>query len=121
MMSTTPFSQENYSGLIIGVIVRYYQRCHSHFRDTVMNDTSSATKVPLAPLLSQREDLMPLLDELARTEDPVKRNELSQAETTLELEATGSRGIDKKELLGTKERFEALSSLCFSLVGDDLQ
>lgn len=32
MLATTPFNKEDYSRLIIGVIVRYYQRCSSYYR-----------------------------------------------------------------------------------------
>jgi hypothetical protein len=35
MLSHTPFQQENYSRLIIGIIVRYYQRCSTHYRGTL--------------------------------------------------------------------------------------
>lgn len=32
MLSHTPFQQEDYSRLIIGIVVRYYQRCSTHYR-----------------------------------------------------------------------------------------
>jgi hypothetical protein len=32
MLQTTPFHRENYSRLIIGVIVQYYQQCSARFR-----------------------------------------------------------------------------------------
>lgn len=32
MLETTPFHKENYSRLIIGVIVQYYQQCSARFR-----------------------------------------------------------------------------------------
>jgi SPX domain protein involved in polyphosphate accumulation len=32
MLQTTPFHKENYSRLIIGVIVQYYQQCSARFK-----------------------------------------------------------------------------------------
>ncbi len=32
MLRTTPFHRENYSRLIVGVIVQYYQQCSSRFK-----------------------------------------------------------------------------------------
>lgn len=32
MLATTPFQRENYSRLIIGIIVQYYQKSNSHYK-----------------------------------------------------------------------------------------
>ena len=32
MLQTTPFHRENYSRLIVGVIVQYYQQCSARFK-----------------------------------------------------------------------------------------
>jgi hypothetical protein len=32
MMATTPSQRENYSRLIIGIVVQYYQRLNAHYK-----------------------------------------------------------------------------------------
>jgi hypothetical protein len=32
MLQTTPFHRENYSRLVVGVIVQYYQQCSARFK-----------------------------------------------------------------------------------------
>lgn len=43
MLETTPFHKENYSRLIIGVIVQYYQQCSARFRGAFWRDGTKLT------------------------------------------------------------------------------
>lgn len=36
MLATTPFQRENYSRLIIGIIVQYYQKSNSHYKGEII-------------------------------------------------------------------------------------
>lgn len=40
MLQTTPFHRENYSRLIVGVIVQYYQQCSTRFKGELYIDVS---------------------------------------------------------------------------------
>ena len=35
MQQTTPFHRDNYSRLILGVVIQFYQRCSDRFRELV--------------------------------------------------------------------------------------
>ncbi len=80
---------------------------------------SDPTRLPLPAVWAQREDFIACLDDLAKADpsDTAKVTELGQREAKLEFDTQGIKPVDKRELLLTKERFEALSSLCYSLVG----
>lgn len=41
MLHTTPFHRENYSRLILGVMIQFYSRCSDRFRDLVSRGESS--------------------------------------------------------------------------------
>jgi len=69
MLHSTPFHRENYSRLIVGVIVQYYQQCSSRFKGESRAWTELkeelATKpdtidqsLALPATLAQKEDLI---------------------------------------------------------------
>lgn len=61
MLLTTPFHRENYSRLIVGVIVQYYQQCSTHFRGTLTAEQLSGMILnPLQTWLRSRN----LVDEI---------------------------------------------------------
>jgi len=68
MLRTSPFHQENYARLILGVIIQFYQRCSDRFQDLVSNhDTTNANLGPtlcLAAQWSQRSELNTCISEL---------------------------------------------------------
>lgn len=71
MYRATPFHQENYSRLILSVIIQFYQRCSDHFQtlvSTPAKDASLDAQVSLAARWAQRSELNPCLTELLATE-----------------------------------------------------
>jgi exocyst complex component 4 len=83
MLQTTPFHRENYSRLIVGVIVQYYQQCSSRFKgrstqcrqNGVTNGYTELASLPpagagqdqplsLPAVWAQREDVIKLMTDL---------------------------------------------------------
>jgi exocyst complex component 4 len=70
MLLTTPFHRENYSRLIIGVIVQYYQQCSARFKGISLKEWADADLASIADQLSlpaawsQREDVIALAKEV---------------------------------------------------------
>ena len=71
MLRTTPFHRENYSRLILGVIIQFYQRCSDRFQDLVaLKNHQEADREPqlaLAAEWAQKSELTPCLSELMNT------------------------------------------------------
>jgi len=71
MLNTSPFHRENYSRLILGVVIQFYQRCSDRFQTLT---TSSPTeigqepRVALAAQWAQRSELQPCFTELIATD-----------------------------------------------------
>lgn len=51
MLQTTPFHRENYSRLVVGVIVQYYQQCSARFKGA-LTTTATSSYLELASLPS---------------------------------------------------------------------
>lgn len=76
MMRVTPFHHENYSRLILGVVMQFYQRCSDRFQSlTTRQDATTLPgvvadpekfKVPAA--WAQRAEIMKCLLQLLNTE-----------------------------------------------------
>jgi exocyst complex component 4 len=68
----TPFHQESYSRMILGVIIQFYQRCSDRFQDLVSlkqtdrpdDEHGSEPRLALAALWSQKTELSPILSNL---------------------------------------------------------
>ncbi|OAX44421.1 hypothetical protein K503DRAFT_678876 [Rhizopogon vinicolor AM-OR11-026] len=101
MLRTTPFHRENYSRLIVGVIIQFYQRCSDRFQDLVSSTTSiipdSSLPLVLAAQWAQKPELSPCLAELSVTPETstVIRRQLCRQETHLELSYLGEAQITK--------------------------
>lgn len=69
MLQTTPFHRENYSRLILSVIIQYYQRCSDRLQDLVAAPSSEGVEpqLALAAQWAQRAELNPCLSELLVT------------------------------------------------------
>jgi exocyst complex component 4 len=71
MLRITPFHRENYSRLILGVIIQFYQRCSDHFQDLVSLPVSGSneadTQLALSAQWAQRSEISPCLSELSST------------------------------------------------------
>jgi exocyst complex component 4 len=66
MLQTTPFHRDNYSRLILSVIIQYYQRCFDCYQEwvTVPSSDGSEAIVAQAALWAQRSELQPCVSEL---------------------------------------------------------
>jgi exocyst complex component 4 len=42
MLKTTPFHKEDYSRLVLGVVIQFYQQCSDQSRDLVARETMGA-------------------------------------------------------------------------------
>ncbi|KAJ9123257.1 hypothetical protein QFC22_001453 [Naganishia vaughanmartiniae] len=117
MLSHTPFQQENYSRLILGIIVRYYQRCSTNYRDLVTSDSYTAGDLPLAAIWAQREEIVACLEELQATPmtDKSRQQELVRQETRIELDLHAGKSVTEKDLIGGRAKFEALAHLYYSI------
>lgn len=71
MLRTSPFHRENYSRLILGVIIQFYQRCSDRFQDLVTIPDAQGSnlepKLALAAQWAQRSELNTCMSELLAT------------------------------------------------------
>lgn len=140
MLRTTPFHRENYSRLIVGVIIQFYQRCSDKFQDLVSStrniiSDSSSSPLVLAAQWAQKSELSPCLTELFVTPvrttqlySPMKpsillqetstviRHQLCRQETHLELSYLGEAQITKNDLVSTTRNLAGLCGLYRSVV-----
>lgn len=124
MLRTSPFHRENYSRLILTVVVEFYQRCSTRFQELILTRGQKTTdvdpKVALAADWAQRPDLHPCLSEIFKISDinTPKKDQLYRQETHLELNFVGEDGIvEKDNLIGSTRNLATLGSLYTSLVG----
>lgn len=120
MYRATPFHQENYSRLILSVIIQFYQRCSDHFQtlvSTPAKDASLDAQVSLAARWAQRSELNPCLTELLATEESngSKLQQLCRQETNIELELLHQSVINKSDLIPSVRNLAALASLYHSV------
>jgi exocyst complex component 4 len=138
MLRTSPFHKDNYSRLILTVVIQFYQRCNDRFQDLiVMKDTNvqdAEKRVALAADWAQKADLLPCLSELMRipvrwldhnyvlvdklqdVNSPLKEK-LYLQETALQLNLLGKDGkVEKDHLIGSMRNLSTLGSLYTSVV-----
>ncbi|ODN76972.1 hypothetical protein L202_05535 [Cryptococcus amylolentus CBS 6039] len=122
MLQTTPFHRENYSRLIIGVIVQYYQQCSTHFKDlasvpsTMDNPSDRPLTVPA--IWAQREDVTMYLSELRSamaSPTPAALSSIYRKELSIELDLLGSKAPTESQLINSQRKLEALGDLLRSL------
>ncbi|KAL4069759.1 Sec8 exocyst complex component-specific domain-containing protein [Scleroderma yunnanense] len=112
MLRTAPFHQENYSRLIIEVIIQFYQRCSDRFHGLVSRDQNGDTsQVSLATQWAQKPDLNPCLSELFTTTDPLIKQQLCRQETHLEMGYLSHASVSKDDLTSSTRCIAALCSL----------
>ncbi|ORY27686.1 Sec8 exocyst complex component-specific domain-domain-containing protein [Naematelia encephala] len=121
MLETTPFHRENYSRLIIGVIVQYYQQCSTRFKELaslpIIDANTTEPPLALPGVWAQREDIIEMLTEL-RAVAAVDRPEIaliSQKEVKIEMELLGDKPIVESQLINSYRKIEALGHLSQSL------
>ena len=67
MLNTSPFHRENYSRLILAVVIQFYQKCSDRFHTLTADPDTGFTQEPhiaLAAQWAQRSDLQTCLNEL---------------------------------------------------------
>ncbi|KAI6007185.1 Sec8 exocyst complex component-specific domain-containing protein [Pisolithus albus] len=112
MLRTTPFHQENYSRLIIGVIIQLYQRCSDRLQVLVSKEQQGdAPRVSLAAQWAQRPELNACLLELYMSTDASVRQSLCRQETHLEMSLLSQGTVSKDDLIVSIRSIAALCSL----------
>ncbi|OWZ70298.1 hypothetical protein AYX14_04331 [Cryptococcus neoformans] len=121
MLQTTPFHRENYSRLIVGVIVQYYQQCSARFKDLVSHpatfETDSERPMVLPAVWAQREDITKCLSEMRSvpSTDRAGMVSVSHKEIKLEMELLRDRPVSEPNLIHSSRKLEALGNLSQSL------
>lgn len=142
MLRVSPFHRENYSRLILGVIIQFYQRCSDRFQDLVSvpgsHESQLEPRLALAAQWAQSSQLNPCLSELLTTSvchvvelppafvqrfnmllqgsDTAKQQQLCRQETNLELELLGQKTVTKADLVPAVRNLAALANLYRSVV-----
>ncbi|KIR32052.1 exocyst complex component 4 [Cryptococcus deuterogattii MMRL2647] len=121
MLQTTPFHRENYSRLIVGVIVQYYQQCSARFKDLVSQpatfETDSERPMVFPAVWAQREDITKCLSEMRSvpSTDRTGMASVSHKEIRLEMELLHDRPVSESNLINSNRKLEALGNLSQSL------
>ncbi|KAI9461755.1 Sec8 exocyst complex component-specific domain-containing protein [Boletus coccyginus] len=112
MLRTTPFHRENYSRLIVGVIIQFYQRCSHRFQAFVSKGGVEGPSLPsLAAQWAQKSELSPCLSELFTAKDRVIKQQLCRQESHLEMAYLAQCPVDKGDLNPSVRNISALCSL----------
>ncbi|KAF7967561.1 hypothetical protein HWV62_33943 [Athelia sp. TMB] len=121
MLRTTPFHRENYSRLILGVIIQFYQRCSDRFQDLVSLSTPGSSdldsRVTLAAQWAQRSEMSPCLNQLSATleKDVAQQQQMCRQETHLEVQLLGQGTVTKSDILPSPRSHSLLGTLYRSL------
>ncbi|KAJ4002503.1 exocyst complex component sec8 [Lentinula boryana] len=120
MLQMTPFHRENYSRLILGVVIQLYQRCSDKFQDLVSNPASGdllQPQVTLAAQWAQRTELMPCLTGLQNTmeENSSQQQQLWRQETHLEQDFLGQRQMTSTDLIPSIRNLVSLAGMYRSI------
>ncbi|KAF8323217.1 hypothetical protein DL93DRAFT_2049947 [Clavulina sp. PMI_390] len=124
MMRVTPFHHENYSRLILGVIMQFYSKCSDRFQAlttrtaTVPGVMAEASNFLTPAAWAQRQDLVKCLVSLntAKPSDHEARKAFCQEETHLELSTLGINPLEASDTLGSIRSLSSLANLFQSLV-----
>ncbi|KAH9486575.1 putative exocyst complex component sec8 [Psilocybe cubensis] len=120
MLITSPFHRENYSRLILGVVIQFYQRCSDRYQNLTTahnNESGRENSVALAAQWAQRSELQPCFNELIRTEvkEEAKLHKLYRQETNIQLQFLGEKQLSKDDLIVSTKNLSALASLHYSV------
>ncbi|THH09197.1 hypothetical protein EW145_g2188 [Phellinidium pouzarii] len=118
MLRTTPFHRENYSRLILSVIIQFYQRCSDRFQDVVSYNSLDLTdtRLKISARWAQRENLAAFLGDLMKADgDKKQRTHLCEQEIRVELGILEDTSIPREELLGSMHDLSFLGSLYRSI------
>ncbi|KAG5353237.1 hypothetical protein C0989_009200 [Termitomyces sp. Mn162] len=118
MLATSPFHRENYSRLILGVIIQFYQRCSDRFQDLVtLRDISGSKLEPnlaFAAQWAQRLEVSTCMSELLSIiseKDGVKLFQLCRQETSLETQLLSQKALTEADLIPSVGNLASLAAL----------
>lgn len=116
MLNSSPFHRENYSRLILGVVIQFYQRCSDRFQvltSTLQEEVVREPRIALAAQWAQRPELQPCFTELMEMEEQgqAKLQQLYRQETHIEMEFLGERMVTREDLISSTKTLAALASL----------
>ena len=124
MLRTTPLHEENYSKLILTVIVQFYHRCNEKTQELVSNkaseDDRTTPQLALAAQWIQHNDLASCLSELVAVmqngDNLDKTIDLCRQETAVELKLLAEQTVAKEELVKSTRNLATLTALYHSIV-----
>ncbi|KAF9527778.1 exocyst complex component sec8 [Crepidotus variabilis] len=116
MLNTSPFHRENYSRLILAVVIQFYQRCSDRFQSLTTRPPTEIdpdSRVALAAQWAQRSELHPCVSELMTTQasNRLRRQQLYKKEADLELSFIAEQTVSKDDLISSTRNLAALASL----------
>lgn len=115
MLRTSPFHRENYSRLILGVVIQFYQRCSDRFQALTTGEPEIGVerRISLAAQWAQSSELHPCLSELMTTDvsEVDKQHQLCRQETHIEFGLMGRKTLVKEDLVPSIRNLAALASL----------
>ncbi|KAG8832176.1 hypothetical protein FRC17_001816 [Serendipita sp. 399] len=120
MQQTTPFHRDNYSRLILGVVIQFYQRCSDRFRELVSTREGMSqddTHVAVAARWAQKLEVAACVSALySLQEDDVSGSRrLCRQETRVELNFLTTETVNRDDLVPSKN-LHALGNLFHSLI-----
>ena len=137
MLRTSPFHRENYSRLILSVVIQFYQRCSDRFQSLTTTPSAKLNEEPhvaLAAQWAQRFELQSCLPEIQKLEvraepsnqfhakvplkevDSGNRTALYDKETSVEMKLLGEGIVRKEDLISSNRNLSALATLYRSVV-----
>lgn len=134
MLRSSPFHRENYSRLILGVVIQFYQRCSDRFQALTTTPSEQEAQVALAAQWAQRMELQTCLmelmsmkvgpsfyqglstDKISQEPDDLRQQELYRQETQIEMNFLEQKKICKGDLISSMRDLAALASLHRSVV-----
>ncbi|KIO33872.1 hypothetical protein M407DRAFT_65131 [Tulasnella calospora MUT 4182] len=124
MHRSTPFHTENYSRLILDIIIRFYQRCYDRFVDlvTVSSKSSEGPEANLAMSArwGQKPEVTACLSGLQNVthlfqSDEASMKRLCRQETRVELNFLTKETVTRADLIPATKNITALGTLYHSL------
>ncbi|KAG8978596.1 hypothetical protein FRC05_009868 [Tulasnella sp. 425] len=121
MHRSTPFHTENYSRLILDIIIRFYQRCYDRFVDlvTVSSKSSEGAEANLAMSArwGQKPEVTACLSGLfgCKPSNVVSMKRLCRQETRVELNFLTKETVTRADLIPATKNITALGTLYHSL------
>ncbi|KAG9054799.1 hypothetical protein FS842_004091 [Serendipita sp. 407] len=120
MQQTTPFHRDNYSRLILGVVIQFYQRCSDRFRELVSTREGMSqddTHVAVAARWAQKLEVAACVSALysLQEDDVAGSRRLCRQETRVELNFLTTETVNRDDLVPSKN-LHALGNLFHSLI-----